>query len=289
MSAHTGVGFVPTKRYDTYPAIDPIKSTLTGKVVLITGASRGIGRPMAIAFAQAAVSGLVLLARSDTATTEAACLAAQRPGHSLKVLTLAVDITNLEQVSDAARRVEEMFGRLDVIINNAGYADPWKTMGETDPNEWWRTWEVNMRGTFNVTHAFLPLLTKCGGDRTIMNLVSAAAHWAIKHCSAYQTSKFALMRFTELLMEDHGDQGVLAYAVHPCATPTDMNADLPEEVKKRLIDTPELAAHSIVWLARERREWLGGRYVSTQWDVDELLQKTQEIVKGDKLKFRMVV
>lgn len=71
-------------------------------------------------------------------------------------------------------------------------------------------------------------------------------------------------------MTEYHTRGVLAIAVHPG-------------------DTAELPAHATVWLVRERRDWLAGRYFSCQWDVDELLAKKQEIVDGDKLKMRMVV
>jgi len=289
MPHHTGVDFVPTARHDTYPAIDPTKANLAGKVVAITGASKGIGKAIAIAFAQAGVSGLVLLARSDMSAVKAACEASQRPGQSLKVLTASVDTANNEQVVAALAKVKETFGRLDILVNNAGYMEGFALIGDQDPEEWWKVWTVNMRGTYLVTRAFLPLLIESGGEKTIINLTSIGAHYTWPNSSAYQTTKLALLRFTELLMSEYGEKGLLAIAVHPGAIATDMAAIMPQELMHVLVDSPEVAAHTIVWLVRERREWLAGRYVSCQWDVDELTAKKQEIVDGDKLKVRMVV
>lgn len=278
-----------TVRHDTYPAIDLAKADLAGKVVLITGASKGIGKAIAIAFAQAGASGLVLFARSDMSAATAACEAAARPGQDLKVLAISVDTTDAAQVADALAKVKAAFGRLDILVNNAGYMEHYKLIHEQDPEEWWKPFEVNLRGTYLVTRAFLPLLIECGGERTIINMSSVAAHMIHPAFSAYLTTKLALLRFTELIVEEYKDKGVLAIAVHPGSIPTDMAASMPDELMHILVDTLEVATHTIVWLVNERRDWLAGRYVACQWDVDELLAKKQEIVDGDKLKVRMVV
>ncbi|CCM03044.1 uncharacterized protein FIBRA_05162 [Fibroporia radiculosa] len=287
---HTGNGFVPTVRHDTYPAIDPAKANFAGKVVLVTGASKGIGKTIAISFAQAGATGLVLLARSDLSATEAACKTAQRPGQSLAVLSLSVDISDPAQVTGALAKVKETFGQLDVIVNNAGYREPYALIGDSESESWWRTWEVNIRGTYEVTRASLPLLVECDGSKTVIIVTSRAALGAVQsQLSAYVMSKLAQLRFAELIVSEYADKGVVAHSVQPGVILTDMAADFPEDLKHLIVDTPEIAAHTIVWLARERREWLSGRYVSSQWDVEELEAKRQEIVDGDKLKIRMAI
>ncbi|KAI0956387.1 hypothetical protein AcV7_006806 [Taiwanofungus camphoratus] len=289
MTTHTGVGFTPTARHDTYLFIHPAKANLGGRVALVTGASRGIGKAIALAFAQAGVSGLVLLARSELKAVETACIAAQRPGQALEILTLAVDTTSASQVADAAEQVKAKFGRLDVLVNNAGCMEPFNLIADSDPDEWWKVWTVNVRGTYHVTRSFLPLLIDCGGDKTIVNMTSIGAHLLGTHVSAYQTTKLAIMRFTELIVAEYSEKGVLAYAVHPGAVATDMSATMPASMQHLVVDTLELASHTVAWLVQERREWLAGRYVSCQWDMNELLEKKQEIIDGDKLKVRMIV
>ncbi|CCM01536.1 uncharacterized protein FIBRA_03592 [Fibroporia radiculosa] len=286
-----GFEFVKTIRHDTYPAIDPSKADFGGQVVLITGASRGIGQATAISFAKAGASGLVLFARSDMSTTKAACeAAATRPGQSLKVLTLSVDTSSTSQVSAALVTAKETFGRLDVLVNNAGYSEPHALLADSDPEEWWHTWDVNMRGTYEVTRGCLPLLVESKGSQTIITVTSVAAHGVVAtQASSYGMSKLAQVRLAELLMNEYGDKGILAYAVHPGAIVTAMSAGVPENMKPFFVDTLEVAADAIVWLAKERREWLAGRYFSCQWDVEELESRKQEIVDGDKLKVRMVI
>jgi NAD(P)-dependent dehydrogenase (short-subunit alcohol dehydrogenase family) len=107
--------------------------------------------------------------------------------------------------------------------------------------------------------------------------------------SAYQTSKFALLRFTEFLQSDHGKEGLLAFAVHPGGVVTELALNMPKEVHAMLTDEPELAADAIVYLTQEKREWLGGRYVSCTWDMPEFLGMEKEVVEGNKLVMRMVV
>ena len=88
--------------------------------MLVTGASKGIGKAIALTMAQSGARGLVLLARSSLSSVREECLTVQRSGHPLQVLSLQVDITDNNQVEAAAKEVKAAFGRLDIVINNAG-------------------------------------------------------------------------------------------------------------------------------------------------------------------------
>ena len=187
----SGRSFVPGEKHDTYPAIDPAKADLSGKVVLITGASRGIGKATALAVAQAGAKGLVLFARSDLSAVKAACLAAQRPGLPLDVLALTVDVGNNDQVVTGVKKAEETFGRLDVVINNAGYAPLCGSIADTDPKDWMAPWIINVVGTYHVVRAALPLLLKCDGDKTIINVSSGGANVVYPGWSAYQVCDYS--------------------------------------------------------------------------------------------------
>lgn len=288
-SDFTGPMFVSTQRHDTYPAIEPSKADLSGKVVLITGASKGIGKAAAVAFAQAGVRGLVLLARSDLTSAKEAALSHKRPGQPLEVLTIPVDVTDNAQVVSAIEQIEKTIGHLDVVINNAGYIEATKFVADSDPEDWWTTWNVNMRGTYHVSRAALPFLLKCGGDKTIINVSSAASTIFVPGSSAYGTTKLALLRFSEWIHVEYGSKDVLAYSIHPGALKTDLTSDVPQEYQYLFCDTLELPAHSLVWLVKERRKWLAGRYLNCVWDVEEVLAKKDEIIQGDKLKFKLVV
>ena len=147
---HTGKFFTNTAHHDTYRAIDASQWDLAGKVVFITGASRGIGRAAAISFARAGASGIVIGARStgaleevEKATIDAAPQNAKGggAGKALKVLSLSLDVTDEASVDAAAKVVRETFGRLDILINNAGYLETFREVAESNVEERWRTWE----------------------------------------------------------------------------------------------------------------------------------------------------
>lgn len=105
--------------------------------------------------------------------------------------------------------------------------------------------------------------------------------------SAYSISKLALVRFGEHVSAEYGDRGLVAYAVHPGGVGTELALRLPEDLHHLLTDTPELSADTLVFLTRERREWLAGRYISVNWDMDEFLAMKDAIVDGGKLKVRL--
>ncbi|KAF7505129.1 hypothetical protein GJ744_001195 [Endocarpon pusillum] len=286
-----GCEFTERIHSDTYDAINPLKnSNHVGHRVFIVGASKGIGKRTAIAFAESGASSIGLGARSalDDLAAEVVS-AAKKGGHKPpQVLTVKLDVLDRSSIDRAAKQAEQEFGGLDILVNNAGWLEKTALIVDSDPEEWWYTMEVNIRGVYLSTRAFLPLLLK-GGMKTILNLSSLAAHSARPGFSSYVTTKFAVLKFTEFCMSEYGDQGILAYAFHPGSVMTELAARVPEEAHHLFTDTPELAGHTIVWLTQERREWLAGRYLSCTWDMPELMSRKDEIVQGDKLKFRMVL
>ena len=139
-----------------------------------------------------------------------------------------------------------------------------------------------------MTRAFLPLMLK-GGDKAIINVSSLGARSKRPGASGYQTSKMAICRFTEFLMVEYQDQGLLSFSIHPGGVRTELASALPISSHRFLVDKAELAADTMVWLTEEKRDWLAGRYVSCNWDMRELLEKKDDIVARDLLKFRMAL
>ncbi|OIW24560.1 NAD(P)-binding protein [Coniochaeta ligniaria NRRL 30616] len=283
-------GYVSAHK-DTYPFIDPAKADLTGKSVLITGASKGIGKATAISFATAGCSKILLAARSDLADVETAVKDAAKKANRPQPLvhTLKVDVTSEDSVRAAAEAAADLLGgSLDVLINNAGYLEEWKPIAESKPSEWWWTWEVNIKGTYLVAHYFLPMLLK-SQTKTIINISSGGAHVIFPGASGYQTTKFALCRLTEFMDKEYYQQGLIAISLHPGGVKTDLALNMPPDRLDVLTDTPELAADTLVWLSRERRDWLSGRFATVGWDMEQLEQKKQEILQRNLFKFRVVV
>lgn len=289
-SHSTGFHFTPTLHNDTYPTIDPTKVNLAGKSLLITGASKGIGRAIAISYAKAGASSIAILARSEAALHQVALdmLSAARAAKRAppKIMACTIDVTSRQSVEETATDIEKAFGHIDILINNAGYLEKFTPIADSDPEEWWKTWEINVKGSYYITRSFIPLLLK-GTEKTIIQLSSIGAHITSPGGSAYQMTKSALLRMNNFLAAEYGEQGILAYGIHPGGVMTELSSILPDT--SVLIDQPALCGDTLVWLTKERREWLQDRYVSCTWDVNELEGKRYEIVKGDLLKVRMVV
>ena len=256
----------------------------------MSGASKGIGRAAAISFVKAGVAAIAVAARSALSSLERemhdAATAAGKPVPHVKAIPL--DILDPDSIERAARTTSDTFGRLDVLINNAGVMEEFKSTLDCDPDQWWQTWNVNVRGTFLLTRALLPLMLK-GGDKQIIMLTSIGAFMPAPGGSGYQISKLALLRYADYLNMEYGAQGVVAYALHPGAIPTEIGLTMPKFLQAKLIDKPELAADTMVFLLSEKREWLRGRYVSCTWDMPEFLEKREEIVSEDKLKIRLAL
>lgn len=217
--------------------------------------------------------------------------AAKEAGRPLpKIITVTLDVSDRASVEAAAKEVERDFdGRLDILVNNAGVFEEVAKVGDSEPEAWWDTWTVNLRGTYLVTRAFLPLLLKAEAKQ-IINVSSIGAHWIFPGCSAYQVSKLALLRFTEFVNVEYGDRGITCTAVHPGVVETDILAKWPPGHKKvEFTDSLALASDTIVWLSAEKRSWLGGRYISCTWDVVELEARKGDIVERDLLKVRMTL
>ncbi|KAL8780396.1 MAG: hypothetical protein Q9213_006481 [Squamulea squamosa] len=267
---------------------------------------------MSLSFAKAGASSIAVGARGDMASLvediKNTATAAERS--SPKVLPIILDVTSQESIDGAAALVEKEFGKIDIVINNAGVVSAASNIADSDTEDWWRAWTVNVRGTYLVTRALLPLMLK-GGVKQIINVCSAGAHVIRPGLSAYQSSKLAQLRFTEFVCAEYGDQGVVAFCIHPGNIPTDIVGGpegVPEDLRhgtcvcfvsstargaaNRLsvfVETPELSADTIVYLVNEKREWLAGRYINCTWDMPQLMAMETDIVKGDKLKVRMVV
>ncbi|EXM21447.1 Short-chain dehydrogenase/reductase SDR [Fusarium oxysporum f. sp. vasinfectum] len=276
---------------DTYPFIDPSNADLSGKSVLITGASKGIGKATAFRFAMAGCSKIILAARSDMADVEAAVIDAAKKANRPQPLihSISLDTTSEGSVSAAAEAIKEILGgSLDILINNAGCLEKWKPVAESDPSEWWWTWEVTMKGTYLSARYFIPLLLK-SSTKTIINVSSVGAQIIVPGASAYQTSKFALCRFTEFIDKEYYEQGLVAISIHPGGIKTELALNMPPAMHSHLNDTVELAADTMVWLSRERRDWLSGRFITVNWDMEELENKKKEILGGNLLRFRMMI
>jgi NAD(P)-dependent dehydrogenase (short-subunit alcohol dehydrogenase family) len=235
---YAGVHFVNTLHTDIYPAIDPTKMpslSQPSKAVLITGAGRGIGRSIAFRYAESGVECIILCARTLSGLEEVQSVI-HKINSGIKVIKLALDISNEAAVLDAAKTVRETVGKLNVLVNNAGAGDPWRLIADGVADEYWSTFTVNVKGTYLIIKAFLPLLVetaKTTGGVDIINMTSIGALLTAPTASSYQVSKLAVLRLSEFVMVEYGAQGVNCVAVHPGAVLTELSKQLPTPMLPR--------------------------------------------------------
>ncbi|KAI0275406.1 NAD-P-binding protein [Gloeopeniophorella convolvens] len=275
---------LPVKHHrDVYPTIDPKThygaQTYSGKVVLVTGASRGIGQETAIAYAKAGAS-VVIVARSQPTLDETAGLIhAAVPG--AQVLAVPADVRDWLSAEAAVKATLERFGQLDVLVVNAGVTTKLGDLiGDKDPELWWNTFEVNVRGVFNYVRASVKPLQESDLGY-IVAVSSIAAQARLPTMSDYSPSKHALGRFVEFITLEYPK--LKAFSFHPGIINTKVSRDSglvqPEGFK---YDEPTLPPAAILYLTSGRVDWLNGKFVSANWDFDELERdwKDKVLAKG---------
>ncbi|AIA01366.1 SDR family oxidoreductase [Streptomyces noursei] len=209
---------------DTPTTADHSTSTaLTGSVALVTGASSGIGAATALALAREGCSLVLIARRADRLHALTETIAAQGGGPAV---ALAADLSDGEQTRQAVERTVERLGRLDVLVNNAGYGAR-AAVEDGDPDDWDRMVDLNLRAVLRMSHAALPHLLRAAGSgpRGVADLVtvsSVAGRVPRKDNSVYSATKHAVCSFSESLRQEVTGRGVRVGLVEPGMTTTEM-------------------------------------------------------------------
>ena len=216
------------------------------KVVAITGASRGIGAAAAGVFA-AAGARVVLLARS---LTEIEGIAA---GLGDQALAVACDVADFGSVQAGLDAAITRFGRLDVLINNAGTIDPITRLADADPAAWAQAVDVNLKGVFHGFRAAIPRMRGQGG--TILTVSSGAAHAPLEGWSAYCTAKAGAAMLVRAAHLEEAANGLRIIGLSPGTVATDMQVRIkasgmnPVSQLEPAVHIPaEWAARALLWL-----------------------------------------
>ncbi|WP_370286044.1 SDR family oxidoreductase [Pseudooceanicola nanhaiensis] len=191
---------------------------MTGKVVMITGASRGIGEAAARIFAEAGAR-VVLLARGRERIAEIAGEIGEA------ALAIPCDISRYWEVETAVRSTVETFGQLDVLIGNAGVLQPIDHLETADPESWGHVIDVNLKGVFHGVRAAMPVMLAAGGG-TILNVSSGAAHAPLEAWSAYCASKAGAAMVTRSAHLEGADRGLRVMGLSPGTVATQMQRDI---------------------------------------------------------------
>lgn len=191
---------------------------ITGKTVLITGASRGIGAEAARVFA-AAGANVVLTARSAAAIDG---LAAEIGPAALAV---PCDVSDFAQVAAAVQAATNRFGGLHAVIANAGVIEPISRLAEADPDGWGRAIDINLKGVFHLMRAAVPVL-RAGGGGTVITISSGAAHGPVEAWSHYCASKAGAAMLTRCLDKEEREHGIRAMGLSPGTVATQMQREI---------------------------------------------------------------
>jgi 3-oxoacyl-[acyl-carrier protein] reductase len=192
-------------------------SNLTGKIVIVTGASRGIGANASMALAKARAT-VVLTARDGALAGEVARSITAAGGVAS---AQACDVSDYGAVEALVAATRNRFGTLDVLINNAGVIEPICSIAESDPAAWARNIEINLTGAYHAIRAVLPGMIAAGGG-TIVNLSSGAAIRPQEGWSAYCSAKAGLHMLTRAVALETAGQGIRVFGFQPGTTDTDM-------------------------------------------------------------------
>ncbi|KAF2099735.1 NAD(P)-binding protein [Rhizodiscina lignyota] len=288
---------------------DPSNTTLHKPfVAVIIGSSRGIGRVTGISYARAGASGIVLTGRQqDTLSAAVADVrdAATCPG--VDVRGVQCDVCSDADLQRLADEVKQHFGRIDALVVNAGVTttplknpdgtEDWpKTVQQLDLADFRKTFEVNLFAVVGALKYLVPLVEAAGtnaegGDgwqspQSVIVVTSSSLHNYDPKLMAmgYSLSKYAAARMTEYVHEGHKEKGVCAFAIQPGTVMTVLTNRTTVA-----IDDIGLGGGLCVWLSKEKREWLSGRYIDARWDLEELTRRKDDIVTKDLLKLRMMM
>lgn len=191
---------------------------MTGKTVLITGASRGIGAEAARVFAKAGAN-VALLARSKEAIADLAGEIGP------KALAIPCDVSRYWEVHAAVEATVSAFASLDVLINNAGVIEPISHLSSADPDAWSQVIDINLKGVFYGMRAAMPVMEAAGGG-SILTISSGAAHGPVEAWSHYCASKAGAAMLTRCADKEAADKGLRIMGLSPGTVATEMQREI---------------------------------------------------------------
>lgn len=239
---------------------------VSGKVAIITGGGTGIGRACALLFANEGAK--VALAARRREKLEAVAQEIATSGG--EALALECDVTDKASVEQAVRAVEERFGKLNVVVNNAGMVHV-GTAEETSDDDWDRVISTNLRGAFLMSRAGMPALRRAGGG-SIINIGSYLGIVAIKQRAAYCAAKGGVTLLTKAMALDHAHEGIRVNCICPAIVETEMalgaisRAPDPaayrrlreSQIPAGRLGRPEDIAQLALYLASDESTWMTG-------------------------------
>lgn len=258
---------------------------LEGKVALVTGGGRGLGRATALALAEQGAK-VVVLARSLPEVEETVHLIRQQYGVG-RAIAVRADVTQKQDITNAFETARKRWGGVDILVNNAGDPGATKPVVSMTLVEWQRTMDVNLTGVFLCSREAMRDMSRRRWGR-IINISSGSAAAAVPGMSAYSVAKAAVEHFTRILAAEGAPLGVMVVALRPGVVDTRMqedirsraNEEIPGDLRalftsykeRGMLVPPERPARLIAFLAGERPGDVSGRVLDAQ-EVEALLAR----------------
>jgi SDR family mycofactocin-dependent oxidoreductase len=249
---------------------------LAGRVAYVTGAARGQGRSHCVRLARAGADVVAIDACGPVAADNGYPAATPEElaetvnlveGEGRKILAREVDVRDAEGQQRIVAEAVEQFGRLDVVVANAGVLN-WGRLWEISERQWQQTLDTNLTGLWHTIKATVPQMIEAGNGGSIVNISSAAGIKAVPGCGHYCATKFGVVGLTNSLAVELGEYGIRVNSVHPYGTDTPMGNDLsmyqvfqdhphyihsysPGALPTDSLAAPDLISDIVVWLASD--------------------------------------
>ncbi len=238
------------------------KQPLRGKIALVTGASRGIGKAIAIELAKQGADIIVNYSKDEKGAVE---VVHEIEKLGRKSVALKADVSDFESVKKMADTIKEKFSHLDILVNNAGVVMD-KTLANMDVSEWKSVIKINLNSVYNVTRNVIPLLRPDGRIINISSIVALEGNFGQTN---YAASKAGIIGFTKSLAKEVSRNRITVNAVAPGLIETDILKAIPSERKKKFADliplgrsgTPEDVANLVGFLASDKASYITGEVI----------------------------
>lgn len=233
---------------------------LGNKNIVITGATSGIGEAVAVALAQATGGALALIGRN---VERGKALEAKITALGRKAVFIPCDVSAEEDVKAMSEQVRKELGQVDVLFNNAGVMLASMEIERMPPEDWQKTFDINIRGMFYVTRYLKPLIMESKGCIINNGSIAGLHSYVTGRSYAYSASKAAVIQFTRQMAKNYGPEGVRVNCICPGIIETPILGDrdrktLAERIPLGRVGSPEDVAKVVVFLASENAAYLTG-------------------------------
>ena len=250
---------------------------LTGKVAIVTGGNRGIGRATSLAFAREGAK-VVVVGRNQSTCEKVAAEIVAGGGTAIGI---RADVSNEADVAAMVSRATQEFGRIDILVNNAGVNLAYKTVAELTLSEWNWVVATNLTGAFLCCRAVVPVMTAQHYGR-IINISSIGGRSGAAGRTPYRPTKAALINFTECLAAEVKSHGIDVNAVCPGPTDTDMMRDITGGNVPSYAMPPEEIASVVLYLASDESRAITGTAIDAFGTANPILGSSIDLAQRAK-------